>query len=1349
MESIHLEGNQVLIPEVITTELVTHNDPFNPSDISVLIVNPGISCYSLLENYKYDIEYYDIVISRNQEIIDVDFIVEKGDIVSLLLVPKGGGGGAKTMILGAIITIIGAVLFYTGVAAPLGVMMMKVGVGMMLSGALMSLFPPTVPTTMPGLSSYDQSTTYGWNVQGNSIAQGNSVPILYGTMKITPQYIGKYLEVSNNNQILKILLGLGEGPFDNITEITVNDTPISSFSDTYHEYRLGTNNQTVISDFNDTWSDQGISKKLTNTSTWSYALTSGDAVTSLGVGISCPQGLYYANDTGGMDSYSVYIDVEYRPVGGVWANLLDSGYVVDTMFYYVDQNPTVGVNYGTFWYNPGVYADATGPYDVYAQQIVGKYSSQPSTTPIFMGTVTTLPADVTGRALFMGQNAWAVTRRYSASSYFTITGNQPSAIRRTFKATGLPPAQYEVRVRFYQNPATSSRYGSATYFEALQEAISDDFTYPNTALLALSMKATDQLSGGFPKVTCIASRTTGTYGRLDNPAWAAMDLLMNSRYGAGIPLSRIDFQVFSDWATYCNTEGFTINMYIDQSLSLVQNLQLIGQLGRGRIIQYGSTFSVIVDKPNIIPTQGFLFSMGNIIQNSFSEVFLPLKDRANAVEVTYYDANNDYERTTIEVTQGNYDLVNIVNKVQLNLLGCTSKEQALRQAKYHLNQNRYLTITSTWEASIDSIHCKVGDIVNVAHDVPQWGYSGRITNNTTNTITVDRNDLVMEVGKTYYIQVSNSNTDEQVYVPITSVLGDVLTTSSTLGVLGAYSVYSFGEVDRHAKKMRVLSISTAGDLKRKITAVEYNENVYNDAVAIPAPLQVQDLRTKDLVASEYMRIITGGAIDTVVQLSWKGAALNYNVSYRLLTETSFTSAGIARTTSTEIYGLIEGELYEFMVDGITTQYRVLGKTTPPDPVINLVGSEFSNTFKLSWDYPYIPVDFNHFEIYADGVLLGSSITTSFSEYIPTIKSVSFTVVAVDSSGNHSTPVGVIVTPQGLQPVTGLKAYYINEQTRITWDILSDTRSPIDYEIRMGTIWDDGLILGRVITPEYTVSANGTYMVKAHYQYPNGTNIYSVSESQITIVGAMIPKNIVASFNEKTTGWLGTKTNVYVNADGNLELMSDPLDTIPVIDSELVFDYAGGIQAMGIYEIPAAHIVDIGTAQVCRLWVDYKAEGRIVTDRVDNIFNFDSWVSVDGRSSDYNLIPQIAIAQDDGVFGPWEDFVVGDYIGRKFKFRGIFISLSADTTCILSEATFYIDMPDKLQSANNIIIPNTGTTITYQIPFQVPPNVQITIVSAQDNDDVILTSQTINGFGITISNGGVAVQRNINWLAKGY
>ena len=48
-----------------------------------------------------------------------------------------------------------------------------------------------------------------------------------------------------------------------------------------------------------------------------------------------------------------------------------------------------------------------------------------------------------------------------------------------------------------------------------------------------------------------------------------------------------------------------------------------------------------------------------------------------------------------------------------------------------------------------------------------------------------------------------------------------------------------------------------------------------------------------------------------------------------------------------------------------------------------------------------------------------------------------------------------------------------------------------------------------------------------------------------------------------------------------------------------------------------------------------------------------------------------------------------------------------------------------------------------------PAVQLTIVNASAGDDIILSSETLNGFNVRVLNGGTGVVRTVNYLAQGY
>ncbi len=88
--------------------------------------------------------------------------------------------GLFQTVLGAVMIVVGAVLTYTGVGAPIGAAMMKMGAVMALGGVIQMLSPQ-----QRGLSAQDSpqnGASYNFNGPVNTSAQGNPAPVLYGRM---------------------------------------------------------------------------------------------------------------------------------------------------------------------------------------------------------------------------------------------------------------------------------------------------------------------------------------------------------------------------------------------------------------------------------------------------------------------------------------------------------------------------------------------------------------------------------------------------------------------------------------------------------------------------------------------------------------------------------------------------------------------------------------------------------------------------------------------------------------------------------------------------------------------------------------------------------------------------------------------------------------------------------------------------------------------------------------------------------------------------------------------------------------------------------------------------------------
>lgn len=311
-------------------------------------------------------------------------------------------------------------------------------------------------------------------------------------------------------------------------------------------------------------------------------------------------------------------------------------------------------------------------------------------------------------------------------------------------------------------------------------------------------------------------------------------------------------------------------------------------------------------------------------------------------------------------------------------------------------------------------------------------------------------------------------------------------------------------------------------------------------------------------------------------------------------------------------------------------------------------------------------------------------------------------------------------------VTELIDFYRDGKTVLRWAYISDPRT-IDYEIRKGTSWDKAQILGRVVNNEFTTDGDGTYWVAAHTG-----SLYSPNPAFVIIEGASIVDNVVATYDEEATGWTGTLGGGAAIDGTNIILSGEP------------------IASEGSYEIPGSHIVDIGNSQPCSISVTY----RMMADSPYNIVSlipvFSEISSLVGKyAGQADVKIQIAIAPDSGIFGDWRDFVPGTYVGRKFKIRALLYSYDVQVTPILDQLAFTVDMPDRYENGTNISATAGGISVVYDTPFQVAPNVQVTILNAVANDDIVLSNETANGFDVKIINGATNVTRNINWIAQGY
>ena len=875
-------------------------------------------------------------------------------------------------------------------------------VGMIGNAIVSKLTAPKVDR-----SNSEQSNTYGWGGTETVTGQGYPLAVTYGRMKSAGLLLSRHVISDGEKQYLNLLYCAGEGELSKIEDIRINANPISNYKDVQVDIRKGTNDQTVIPNFNDNFADQSLNYELTES--WNTQQVQGDACDAIELTVGFPNGLYYSNDSGGADRTSVTLKAEIRKVGDEsWQAL--------------------------------PLANQKG--------MAGHIKRRDAWNFIKSDNSVTNTSDYSGR----------------------IEEATNNAFYRVFRFDNLEKARYEIRMSCSAKDGKSLRHVNKVYWVQLTQIIYDDFVHPGKALIGIKALATSQLSGSDPKVTWIQERSEvyvfnpyiNKYEAqpADNPAWAAYDLIHICRKIGGEyivfgqPHMRLDYNAFKAWADKCKTNGFTFNYIYDTAMRLWDALKYPEAVGRGKVIPVGTRFTCVSDYQST-PVQ--LFTVANIKQGSFTEEFQGVEARANSVEISFLNKDKDYERDVIPVYGDTYDESDtLTNPAQVELMGCTSLEQAYKHGKHFLRCNKYEIRTVTIEAFTDAIACTVGDIILIQHDIPEWGEGGRVVAVSGQTITLDK-EVSVQPGKNYQLLIRSNSTDIVSTFNVVNVSGLNVIVKESIPVQPD-AVYAFGEVSKSAKPFRVLAITkTLSEMTRKIQCMEYYPELYvSDDGTVPSidytNHGASDIQAVGLVSDVYgANGIMYSRIGVTWQLPRDGKVSNVVVNYRNVKSDTWTYIGNypASTNATTISDVLLGATYEVRVQAINelgqlttgvTKSIAIPKMQAPEDVQNLhVLSRYNQTADKSVYYdlqvlfepPANPANFDVAEVwYMLTAKSGKSITDQEWQYAGSstsqviIKALGpgetyrIKAVSVDRFGNRAETaqmVDVIVKPMDAVP----------------------------------------------------------------------------------------------------------------------------------------------------------------------------------------------------------------------------------------------------------------------------------------------------------------------------------------------
>lgn len=1108
---------------------------------------------------------------------------------------------------------------------------------------------PTFNTKGEGLDS--NSPTYGWDGINTQRAVGIPIPIVYGEHKIGGNVINEFIWTDGDKNYLNSLLALCEGEIESISNVKINGNPIANFTGYQQTTKMGTNSQTVIPNFEDLHNIQSVSGgQLFYNTPVTYQTIDSD-VEAFELKFTMPSGLYSQDQNSGqINSWSVTYKVEYKlTTSGTWIDLGNT----------------------------------------------------------------------------------------------TISGKSRSTLRRVFRKDGLTAGRYDIRVT--RTTANSDFYNTGDLFwSQVDEIKTDDVTYPNTALMALELLASEQLSGQSPNITCVVKGKkvsvpdvrysgsavawedyywdsgTSQFKRFSdnavctwdgstyvnaysaNPIWCMKDLLTNTRYGLGnyIDSSLIDSTAVLALAKHCEErvddgEGgyekrYRLDVVID---SFTKALDLITQIMssfNGFAFYSGGSVSFNIDR-QLTPVQ--VFGMGNIIEGSFIQSYKSIKETPNSIDVTFLDKDKDYENETITITdEESLNSGTPIRKYQLRWFG-TRMSQAIRVGRYALKIAKNIRRTISFKTSIDALALQVGDIFDFSHDVPQWGYSGRIgTGSTTTSIVLDRS-ITIESGKTYKLQVRfDDDTIEEKTVSSGVGSHSTITVSSPFSQAPtAYDIYAFGETDIQTKPFRLIGIERNNEDEITLTGIEYNSAVYDDtAVTIPttnySALSIDVPPVTNVVLREKNVILGDGSIGSHVEVSFEKPTQTNYVLKRYdrakiyLSDNAGASWVDVGETKENFYTISEllrdGQAYRVAVVSISSDgeftavnsapyanITIQGKLLPPDDVTGFEVSQNGDQLTFIWNANTTDLDLARYVIkqgsdWNTGELIGEAVDTTIFNYpVGQIGALQFMIKAVDTSGNESTNFAtdtITVTPP---PEMNFQKDY---------DLFGQN---LEYKLSDVSIIRDNLY-------------NATY-----------------AREVLALDTATTWEELEALGN----GWEYNEANNLLNLDSTV-VASGSYEMVTPIDLETIFEF------------------------------------KVVVDS--------DFKNTDGGTVTY----QISTSEDGITYSAFANINANiTYRARYIKFKILLATTNTAHQLHLYNAVMSIQAPSvTLAWGRDLAITSAAQVVLYGRTFNFPPRILAQIVNGIDGK-VIIDNKTTTQFEVTIKDnaGSTLTTAEIDWEAKGY
>jgi hypothetical protein len=292
----------------------------------------------------------------------------------------------------------------------------------------------------------------------------------------------------------------------------------------------------------------------------------------------------------------------------------------------------------------------------------------------------------------------------------------------------------------------------------------------------------------------------------------------------------------------------------------------ICQQARAIPIYIGNKIRIIIDKETS-STQ--MFSMGNITKGSFSGQFIPLVNRASELEISFRDQNDDFENNAFSVIDNTINTN--AQPTSVSFPGLTRASEAWRHVKYQLALNKHIKHAATLGVSLDAIYSSLYQVIDVQHDLPEWGITGgRIVTATINTVTLDR-EITIEAGKVYAVMVrlfDDSMVSKNIVAMDPGVYSTIQISIPFETIPHDFDPYAFGEIENITEKFRIVGYTKTPENKITLNLTNYAPAIYTadgGTPVIPEKISYEKPKPDVVIVGIYLTEQHGLVGDTIVR----------------------------------------------------------------------------------------------------------------------------------------------------------------------------------------------------------------------------------------------------------------------------------------------------------------------------------------------------------------------------------------------------------------------------------------------------------------------------------------------------